>query len=295
MTADSNSRGASWDPATGIQTGGDNLIFTRRAAPVVARALLAQGRQDSMGSIPSGLPVVGGPKIVHAYRESATSVVLTVQHDAGSDLRVPLRAANGMGFLVMDVGSVPSPGVLVPATACARVDATHLRLTLAQALVNASAACLLFYPYGSFSPTGAPGYRADMGRGNAVTDNFSAVTKPAGWDIGGDLGSVWNLDFPWPRPRRPWHSATALVEHDTSPATTRRASMPEAPGQAFSAGEAAWVRQKIDSLTDAAADNRRGSPRTRPRVPSDTDRSSRPKHRRTRCSAGSSASSACCS
>lgn len=204
MTADSNSRGASWDPTTGIQSGGDNqhrdgadnLIFARRAAPVVSRALLAQGRQDSLASIPSGLPVVGGPKIVHAWRESGTSVVLTVQHDAGNDLRVPLQAANGAGFLVMDGGSVAAPGVLVPATACARVDAIHLRLTLAQALTNASASCLLFYPYGSFSPSGAPSYRADMGRGNAVTDNFSSLAKPVGWDIGGDLGSAWNIDFP---------------------------------------------------------------------------------------------------
>ena len=204
MTADSNSRGATWDPTTGIQTGGDNqhrdggdnVIFARRAAPVVARALVAQGRQDSLAAIPAGLPAAGGPKIVHAYRQSNTVLILTVQHDAGSDLKVQLQALAGAGFLVMDGGSVTAPGMLVPATACARVDATHLQITLAQALVNPSASCLLFYPYGSYTPTGAPTYRADMGRGNAVTDNFSTVAKPAGWDIGGDLGSAWNLDYP---------------------------------------------------------------------------------------------------
>lgn len=204
MTADSNSRGASWDPATGIQTGGDNqhrdggdnVILAMRAAPVVARALVAQGRQDSFSVIPSGLPVVGGPKIVHAYRQSNTTVILTVQHDVGTDLVVALQAANGAGFLVMDGGSVTSPGTLVPATSCARVDATHLQITLAQALQNPSAGCLLFYPYGSYTPTGAPTYRGDLGRGNAVTDNFSTLAKPSGWDIGNDLGSAWNINYP---------------------------------------------------------------------------------------------------
>ena len=205
MTADSNSRGATWDPSTGIQTGGDNqhrdggdnVIFAWRAAPLVARALYATGWGDGgFTAIPSGLPVAGGPSITHAYLQNATTVILTVTHDAGNDLVVPLLAAVGQGFLVMDGGSVASPGTLVPATACARVDATHLRITLSQAVVNAAAACLLFYPYGSYTPTGAPSYRGDMGRGNAVTDNFASVAKPAGWDIGGDLGSAWNINYP---------------------------------------------------------------------------------------------------
>jgi len=205
MTADSNSRGASWDPTTGIQTGGDNqhrdgpdnVIFARRAAPVIARALYATGRNDAgFAAMPSGLPVVGGPSIAHAYLQNPTTVILTVKHDAGNDLIVPLLAAVGQGFLVMDGGSVASPGTLVPASACTRVDATHLQITLSQAVVNPAASCLLFYPYGSYTPTGAPSYRGDMGRGNAVTDNSSAVAKPAGWDIGGDLGSAWNVNYP---------------------------------------------------------------------------------------------------
>jgi hypothetical protein len=35
---------------------------------------------------------------------------------------------------VMDGGSVVSPGGLVPATACVRLDATHLRITLSRAV-----------------------------------------------------------------------------------------------------------------------------------------------------------------
>ena len=96
----------------------------------------------------------------------------------------------------MDGGSVASPGTLRPATACVRIDATHLRLTLASPLTNPSASCLLFYPYGSFSPVGAPSYTADMGTGNAVYDNLASLVPPAGWDIGADLGSGWRLNFP---------------------------------------------------------------------------------------------------
>jgi hypothetical protein len=81
---------------------------------------------------------------------------------------------------------VASPGAIVTATACARLNATQLQITLTRGLVNASANCRLFYPYG----TGI------MGRGNAVTDNLSVVTPPAGWNIAGDLGSGWSLNMP---------------------------------------------------------------------------------------------------
>jgi hypothetical protein len=204
MTADSNARTAGWVAATGVQTGGDNQHrdqadnqrFAQLAAPIVARALQSLGRGDAFASLPGGIAVVGGPRITHAYRQDSSTVILTVAHDIGTDLVVPLLAASGQGFVVMDGGTVSSPGTLRQATACARIDATHLRLTLASPLVNASASCLLFYPYGSFSPSGTPGYTADMGRGNAVYDNAASLPKPVGWDIGGDLGTGWNLNFP---------------------------------------------------------------------------------------------------
>ena len=34
--------------------------------------------------------MVGGPRITHAYRQDNSTVVLTVAHDAGTDLLVPL-------------------------------------------------------------------------------------------------------------------------------------------------------------------------------------------------------------
>ena len=202
QTADSNPRGAVqnsdgtvptyWPVGTSTRNGDgdhmdatDNIRLARQASLVLARAVKASSGSDTLTTIPSGIPAVGGPRITHAYLQNATTVILTVVHDAGTALVVPQQAANGAGFCVMDGGSVTSPGYLRYATACVAVDATHLQLTV-PSITYAAAQCMLFYPYGS-------GW---INRGNAVTDNYASLTPPTGWNIGGDLGSSWQMNFP---------------------------------------------------------------------------------------------------
>jgi hypothetical protein len=200
-----------YDPATGIWSGGDSLHrdivdnqrFGRLAAPLVARAILASGGGDTIATIPPGVPAVGGPVVSHVYRQTATSVVVTVRHDGGTDLIVPAtQAASGAGWAIMDGGSVAFPGTMVTATACVRLNATQLQLTLTRALLNASSVCRLFYPYGTTT----------IGRGNIVTDNFASVTPPAGWNIVNDLGPAWSLNMPV---HVPMATASGVVLSDT--------------------------------------------------------------------------------
>jgi hypothetical protein len=194
QTSDSNPRGSTWDPTTGIVTGGDNahrdsadnVRFAMLASPVVARALIAGGYADSISTLPDGLPKAGGPSIVHVYRQSDTTLIITIVHDGGSDLNIPLMAAKGIGFSVMDGGSPGNAGTIVSATSCQRLDPTHLQIVLSSALRHASSACQLYYPYGPLQ----------IGRGNAVTDNFSTIQMPAGWNRGSDLGVSWNINLP---------------------------------------------------------------------------------------------------
>ncbi|HEY3846425.1 MAG TPA: hypothetical protein VGL95_04870 [Acetobacteraceae bacterium] len=168
----------------------DNRRFGQLAAPLVARVVLANSGGDTITEIPAGVPAMGGPVVTKVYRQSNTTLVITVQHDCGTDLIVPAntQAPLGSGWAVMDGGTVASPGTIRQATACVRLSPTQLQVTLATALVYPSADCRLFYPYGTYM----------MGRYNAVTDNLSTLTPPAGWNIAGDLGiAPINPDVPW--------------------------------------------------------------------------------------------------
>jgi hypothetical protein len=150
---------------------------------------MAMGLADTIPAVQlptSGLPLHGGPRIAHVYRASNTNLILTILHDSGNDLLLPLQAVNGAGFAVMDGGSVAMPGTIITAIAAARVDATHVSLTLSRPISNPSADVLFFYPYGS----------TQIGRGSAVTDNSSSVTPPANWNIANDLGSAWSMNLP---------------------------------------------------------------------------------------------------
>ncbi len=193
QTADSIPLSATYNATNGTWSGGDpehrddadEVTFGLRGAHIAARSALAAGFGDTLTTIPAGMPLAG-PAITHAYLQSAAQVVVTITQDQGTDLLLPLQAANGAGWAVMDGGSIAAPGSIITATAAARIDPIHLLVTLASAPANPPADCLLFYPYGS----------TQIGRGDAVTDNVSTLPWPAGWDMAGDLGSAWSINFP---------------------------------------------------------------------------------------------------
>jgi hypothetical protein len=212
QTYDSMTRGDNWNAATGVETAGtpnpghrdavDNVAFYRRGALAMARAILASnGLAASL--LPSSLGLGTGPQIVAATLSGAT-VLLTIQHDGGTDLVVPALAppngtdaplpAQGVGFCVMDGGSITAPGAIIRAVAGARLDATHLQLTLANAPENVAGACRLFYPWPGEMWAGQP--LTEIGRGCAVTDNFGQIAVPANYDLNQLLGVGWRVNMP---------------------------------------------------------------------------------------------------
>ena len=197
QTADSNPLNAAWNPLTGEFSGGDPehrdlpdlLRYGRIGAHAAGRAAIAMGLSDTVPALDlptHGLPTANGPVIQHVYQAAPTGLILTINHDAGNDLIVPNLAQNGVGFAVMDGGSLAAPGPIIPAIAASRIDATHIAVTLAQAPANGPTACLLYYPYGS----------AQIGRGDAITDNFSQLTPPTNWDMGSDLDQGYVPNMP---------------------------------------------------------------------------------------------------
>jgi hypothetical protein len=193
QTADSIPLNATYDATTGAWTGGDSghrdetdeVTFGLRGAHAAARAALAAGFADTLTAIPAGMPQAG-PSIAHAYQQSGTEILITLTQDQGTDMLLPLQAANGAGWALMDGGSVAAPGPIITATAASRIDPTHLLVTLASAPASPAAECQIFYPYGS----------TQIGRGDAVTDNFSTLGWPTDWDMAAELGQAWSMNFP---------------------------------------------------------------------------------------------------
>jgi hypothetical protein len=217
QTYDTISRNELWNAATGVARGGntdgghrsatDNVILFKRAALPAARAIL-EANGLSAALIPAALGVGTGPAITDAAL-SGTDLMVTVTHDGGNDLVVPLLAAQGVGFSLMDGGTTASPGNMIQAISCARVDSAHLLVTLAEAPVSPHTQCRLMYPWAGEYWAVQPD--TEIGRGCAVTDNFSTITKPAGYDINAALGNGWAADMPLGTPVTVTGSGLAAV------------------------------------------------------------------------------------
>ncbi|GAA0580425.1 hypothetical protein GCM10009416_18510 [Craurococcus roseus] len=175
QTADSEPRdnGRDWahrDPE-------DLRAFARRAAYAIARHL--RPRRDS--SFFAGLPGAG-PRIAEAVAEGAETTVAVVEHDRGRALKANRAALDGIGWSAFDEG--------------------RPRIVKAIELRGADRIALRHEPC-----TGPPERREvgycllgeQLGRGNAVTDDWSGIGAilPRGFD------AAWRFDFPLQATLRP--------------------------------------------------------------------------------------------
>jgi hypothetical protein len=197
-------------PAASLQT------LTLRAASAISRAVLAGGKGDATVTMPSGAGGWGrlGPQITEAVWEPATkSVLVTVTHDAGTDLTLSTAAASqGMGFTLRpNWSSANSRGAIYYATSATKVAANQIRVyfagTGAAALpLPLTASARLFYGEqgvkytldAAYAPTNqvqnSGAFEGRFGPGNAIYDNAGA-NLPGGFNPVADLGPVYGVNY----------------------------------------------------------------------------------------------------
>ena len=166
QTADSEGRdgGRDWSH----RDADDLRLFARRAAYAVARH---QRERHGLGA--GDLPGPG-PRIARAAAEDPRTTVVTVAHDRGRALKASRAALDGRGWSVFDEGRSRAVGAI--------------ELRGADRIALRHEAC-----------TGAPERREvgyclhgeQLGRGNAVTDDWSARGQPPR-----GLDAAWRFDFP---------------------------------------------------------------------------------------------------
>ena len=196
QTSDSNPRGSSWDPTTGIATGGDSgasrqhgqsaLRPTGRASSGTRHTGEQRGRRtecDTSRSACQGWPPNSACLSTKQHHTDPDDPARRRQRSdraiAGSDWSRVLRLIHG--------GSTASPGTVVPAIALARTDATHLTITLAQPLQTSQRV---------LQPLLSVWQCHDRPRQRGNRQFRRTFAPPPGWDIVGDLGSNWRWSFP---------------------------------------------------------------------------------------------------
>lgn len=186
--------------------GGYQLNFVRSAIQI-SREILAAGKGDqTLGLIPAGAGGLSafGPRITAAqWRASDKSILVTVSHDAGTDLTLPDAVVQrGLGFTMRTGWTGPSSrGTLVYATSAVKESATTIRVFFSAPNATLPNNSRLFYAEQGNNYSLAPqlgGTGSGLGRlgsGRAVRDNASACTVAA-LPIAADLGPAFQPDMP---------------------------------------------------------------------------------------------------
>jgi hypothetical protein len=198
------------DDGTAHIPAGSLVTLTMRAASAIARAVLATGKGDPTITLLSGAGGWSqlGPQITGAVWEAGTkSVLVTVAHDAGTDLTLSAAAASqGMGFTLRTGWTSPNArGLIYYATSASKVSATQIRVYFAGTGAAAvplplAAGARLFYGEqgvkytldAAYAPTNqvqnSGAFDGRFGVGNGIYDNASA-NLPGGLNPAADLGS----------------------------------------------------------------------------------------------------------
>ncbi|MBV1795678.1 hypothetical protein [Siccirubricoccus sp. G192] len=146
----------------------DLRLFARRAAYAIAwhqRVRCGPGLADLPGP---------GPRISLARAESPATTMLTVDHDQGRRLKASRAARDGRGWSVLDQGASRA------VTAMELMGTDRILLRHEPCLGGAQRRAIGYCLHGE-----------QVGRGNAVTDDWSAYASlPPG------LGADWRFDFP---------------------------------------------------------------------------------------------------
>jgi hypothetical protein len=186
----------------------DNFALFARMSLGAARSILTSLGYGT-ASLPTALGQGLGPSVTSAVLNGSI-VTCTVQHDGGTDIVIPLLAAQGVGWVLMDGGTISEPGRFIQATACTRINATQFNIQFEQVPTNAPAACRLFYPFPEQTNPAQP--NAEIGRGCAVTDNLSTIFySSAEFNIAAKLGQYYGVNMPIRMPMTVSGSGSATV------------------------------------------------------------------------------------
>ncbi|KAA5611574.1 cellulase family glycosylhydrolase [Rhodovastum atsumiense] len=158
-----------------------------------------------------------GPRITHAWAETATTTVITVTHDRGTQLKtLDAKALDGRGWSVRDNGAIRA------VSAAAIIGANKVRITHAACAGTAAQREIGYCLFGERT-----------GRNGCIYDNASTLTPPAG------MSASFALDLPIAGTFLP------LVASETAEGTVPYtiSLSPQSPGTLAAAadGTAAWT------------------------------------------------------
>jgi hypothetical protein len=164
----------------------DNQHNARLAGAALAARIVLSGHGDLATPSDAASAFKGGPRPVSAVRDRDGSILVTIKHDAGSDIVPPARTGHAeAGWRVFNgYRNAGAIGVELPISAVERVDAKTLRIVLSKPLAGEAGSARVFPIWGA----------AQVGRFGGWTDNASK--SPRLLALATEEGAEWSFDYP---------------------------------------------------------------------------------------------------